>query len=78
LEDNPNIRKIVLCLDNDEAGQQAMARIAVKLVERGYDDVSVLLPQNKDFNEDLKASKNLYPAYNLYYKDNSLNIGEVD
>jgi len=53
LEDNQNIRKIVLCLDNDQAGRQAMDRIAATLAERGYDDVSVLLSQYKDFNEDL-------------------------
>jgi len=53
LEDNPNLRKIVLCLDNDEAGRQAMERIAAKLAERGYDDVSVLFPTEplKDWNE---------------------------
>jgi hypothetical protein len=54
LEDNPHIRKIVLCLDNDEAGRQAMERITAKFYDRGYEDVSVLLSQNKDWNEDVK------------------------
>jgi hypothetical protein len=36
LEDNPNLRKIVLCLDNDQAGRTAMERITAKLAERGY------------------------------------------
>jgi DNA primase len=35
LEDNPHIRKVVLCLDNDQAGRQAMEQIAAKLHERG-------------------------------------------
>jgi len=57
LEDNPNIHKIVLCLDNDEAGRQATERIAAKLAEQGYDDVSVFVSQYKDFNEDLSMQK---------------------
>ena len=61
LEDNPHIRKVVLCLDNDEAGRQATDRIAAKLTERGYTDVGVLLPQYKDFNEDLKAAQGMMP-----------------
>ena len=56
LEENPVLRKIVLCLDNDNAGREAMERIAAKLAGRGYDDVSVLLSQNKDWNEDCKAA----------------------
>jgi hypothetical protein len=57
LEDNPHIRKIVLCLDNDQAGREATERITAKLAEKGYVDVSVILPKNKDFNEDLKEGE---------------------
>jgi hypothetical protein len=59
LEDNPHLQKVVLCLDNDQAGREAMDRIAVKLHERGYDDVSVLLSRNKDWNEDIKAQNGM-------------------
>jgi hypothetical protein len=59
LEDTPHVRKIVLCLDNDGAGRQAMERIAAKLAERGYDDVSVLLSQYKDWGEDVKAQNGM-------------------
>lgn len=57
LDDHPKLRKIVLCLDNDEAGRQAMERITAKLAERGYDDVSFLLPAEpfKDWNEARQA-----------------------
>ena len=54
LDQNPHARKIILCLDNDEAGRQAMNRIAEKLAAKGYNDVSILLPTLKDFNEDLQ------------------------
>lgn len=54
LEDHQSLKKVALCLDNDEAGRQAMERIAAKLTEKGYSDVSILLPHLKDFNEDLQ------------------------
>lgn len=54
LENHPHLQRIILCLDNDEAGRQAMERIAAKLAERRYNDVSVLLPTLKDWNEDLQ------------------------
>lgn len=54
LDQNHHARKIILCLDNDEAGRQAMNRIAEKLAAKGYNDVSILLPTLKDFNEDLQ------------------------
>jgi hypothetical protein len=56
LEDNLSLRKIVLCLDNDHAGREAMERIAAKLYEKGYTDVGILLPKHKDWNEDLKSN----------------------
>ena len=55
LENHTNLQKIVLCLDNDEAGRQATERIAAKLSEKGYADVSVLLPALKDWNEAVQA-----------------------
>ena len=55
LEEHQNLQKIILCLDNDEAGRQAMERISAKLTEKGYTDVSILLPTQKDWNEILQA-----------------------
>lgn len=51
LEDNPNINKIILCLDNDEAGSFGSEKIKEK-----YNDkytISRHVPEGKDFNEDL-------------------------
>lgn len=56
LESNPNLKKIILCLDNDDAGRQAMERIAEKLANGGYADVSMLLPTLKDWNDDLQSA----------------------
>ena len=52
LEDNPNINKVYLCLDNDEMGESATNRIIQKLNKRKI-DYEVLVPFLKDWNEDL-------------------------
>ena len=56
IEQNDHLRQIILCLDNDDAGNSACLRIAKELKER-YPTVSVyrLSPEHKDFNEDLQA-----------------------
>ena len=56
IEQRPELRQIILCLDNDDAGNSACLRIAKELKER-YSSVSVyrLSPEHKDFNEDLQA-----------------------
>ncbi len=59
LEQNPGIRSVCLCLDHDEAGIEASGRLTELLHERGYDDVGIILPDHKDWNEDLKASRGL-------------------
>lgn len=53
LKDNPNIKNVVLCLDNDEAGRNATVRIREKL--SGQYNLSSYPPKHKDFNEDLLA-----------------------
>ena len=55
LEQNPNIRHIVLCLDHDAAGIEASGRLTEMLQTRGYDKVGMVQPEHKDWNEDLKA-----------------------
>lgn len=53
LQNNPNIRKIHLCFDNDEAGQNAVKRILDKFKFNDYYKCDVLIPECKDWNEDL-------------------------
>ncbi len=59
LEINPNLQDVVLCLDHDEAGIEAAGRLTEKLADRGYGQVSVLQPTNKDWNEDIRAKHGL-------------------
>lgn len=47
-----NLKKCVLCLDNDLAGYQAGERICEKLLQAGY-EVEVDYPRKKDWNEEL-------------------------
>lgn len=52
LKDNPNIKKVYLCFDNDEAGQIANKRIADKLNSMNIKS-EILIPIHKDWNEDI-------------------------
>lgn len=58
LEQAPEIRRPILCLDHDEAGIEAAGRLTEILDGRGY-QAAVLQPENKDWNEDLKAGHGL-------------------
>ena len=53
LEINQNLNRVVLCLDNDNAGQTACERFGKMLEEKNI-SCSKLVPKLKDFNEDLK------------------------
>jgi DNA primase len=58
LSDHPQVRYVILCLDNDEAGRSATERLMKKYYEMGY-EVRDCPPPNgyKDVNEWLVASK---------------------
>lgn len=55
IKDNPQIKSISLCRDNDEAGQVANKRTSDALFVKGFQH-EILIPIRKDWNEDL-----LYP-----------------
>lgn len=52
LKENPYIKHITLCLDNDEAGRFNMQKMMKKYNEKYT--VKIQLPNSKDFNEDLQ------------------------
>ena len=52
----PQTRQVYLCLDNDAAGHAASERMAALLKEHGLNAVR-LVPQQKDWNDDLKAEQ---------------------
>ena len=58
MEDNPGINKVSVCFDSDEPGQLAAQRITAKLIMQGIDS-EILVPVNKDWNEDLLSGERL-------------------
>jgi hypothetical protein len=58
LEQNPGIRHVALCLDNDKAGQKAARRLSLGLQEAGY-QYDILPPKFKDWNDDLCAERGI-------------------
>lgn len=52
LQDRPKIKKVILCLDNDQWGRVASAKFMQELKEKGY-TVSEEFSKQKDYNEDL-------------------------
>ncbi len=55
MEDHPNIKKVKLCLDNDDGGHKATKRITDRLCLKNIEN-EVLIPIHKDWNEDLLSS----------------------
>ena len=53
MEQNPALREVFLCLDNDKAGHTACLRIAERVAEQFGIASDRLIPQNKDWNDDL-------------------------
>ena len=54
LKGHKNLSEIVICTDNDIGGIDAADRLKDVLRENNYENISRILPKNKDFNEDLK------------------------
>ena len=52
LKDGPHIKKVYICFDNDEPGQQAAQRISREMTEKNIWH-EIYPPENKDWNEDL-------------------------
>ena len=55
LKDNPHLKTVYLCLDNDSAGLLGCKRIADSVHSLGDYTIWRVPPQNKDWDEDLKA-----------------------
>lgn len=56
LESNEHILNVYLCVDRDEAGDKTVRRIGDELDEMNY-KWERILPENKDWNEDLISQK---------------------
>lgn len=61
LKASPKLKKVILCLDHDNAGITACYRIRDILNAKGYNDVQFLHSENKDWGEDAKALRGITP-----------------
>lgn len=59
LKDYPDIKQIVLGLDNDEGGRKATAKITAMMEARGYEVHDMPPKLGKDYNEELLARREL-------------------
>ena len=57
LEENPHLRRIILCLDSDKWGRVAAERLTTKYQEQGYIVEDRLPPCGKDWNEALRQKR---------------------
>lgn len=55
LESHSDLKNIYICTDNDEGGIEAAERLRDIIRARNHANVFRILPQNKDWNDDLKA-----------------------
>lgn len=61
LDEHSGIKKIKLCLDNDEPGRTASRNMLTKYVSKGYEVIDIPPPEGcKDYNEWLQRAKMTY------------------
>lgn len=77
LKNHSNLSEIVLCVDNDEGGIEAVDRLRDILHENGYPDVKRFAPEFKDWNEVLKANNGAEPLPAVPHKRKEEYLKEV-
>ena len=77
LKNHSNLREIVLCVDNDEGGIEAVDRLRDILHENGYPNVKRLAPEFKDWNECLKSQNGVEPLPAVLHKRKDEYLKEV-
>lgn len=77
LKNHSNLNEIVLCVDNDEGGIEAVDRLRDILAENGYSNVKRLAPEFKDWNEVLKAQNGVAPLLAVPHKRKEEYLSEI-
>jgi len=77
LKSHSNLSEIVLCVDNDEGGIEAVDRLRDILHENGYPNVKRLAPEFKDWNECLKSQNGVEPLPAVPHKRKDEYLKEV-
>lgn len=77
LKNHSNLSEIILCVDNDEGGIEAVDRLRDILAENGYPNVKRLAPKFKDWNEILKSENGVEPLPAVPHKRKEEYLKEV-
>jgi len=77
LKNHSNLNEIVLCVDNDEGGIEAVDRLSDILRENGYANIKRIAPEFKDWNECLKAQNGVEPLPAVPHKRKEEYLKEV-
>ena len=77
LKNHSNLSEVILCVDNDEGGIEAVDRLKDILHENGYPNVKRLAPEFKDWNECLKSQNGVEPLPAVPHKRKDEYLKEV-
>ncbi|MGN0623663.1 MAG: DUF3991 and toprim domain-containing protein [Oscillospiraceae bacterium] len=78
LKNHSHLSEIMLCVDNDEGGIEAVDRLKDILAENGYTDVKRLAPKYKDWNEVLKAKNGVAALPAVPHKRKEEYLHQID
>ena len=78
LKNHSNLSEVILCVDNDEGGIEAVDRLKDILAENGYTDVKRLAPKFKDWNEVLKAKNGVKALPAVPHKRKEEYLHQID
>ena len=78
LKNHSNLSEVILCVDNDEGGIEAVDRLKEILAENGYTDVKRLAPKFKDWNEVLKAKNGVKALPAVPHKRKEEYLHQID
>ena len=78
LKNHFNLSEVILCVDNDEGGIEAVDRLRDILNENGYSNVKRLAPPYKDWNEVLKAKNGVKALPAVPHKRKEEYLHQID
>ena len=78
LKNHSTLSEVILCVDNDEGGIEAVDRLKDILAEKGYTDVKRLTPEFKDWNEVLKAKNGVKALPAVPHKRKEEYLHQID
>ena len=78
LKNHSNLSEVILCVDNDEGGIEAVNRLRDILNENGYSNVKRLAPPYKDWNEVLKAKNGVKALPAVPHKRKEEYLHQID